>query len=346
MKLRLMVATSLFLAATTLLGQTQTQPIDERVEVNLVLVDATVTDRDGNPILGLGSDDFIVTENGTPQTIESVDYFTSRRLLDQREGDAKFRVDRVREERHIIFFFDKPDDYGSASMSDIQAARQAAREFVNKQMVATDRVAIAGHDVRLKIYSDFSNDRKQLLKAIDDAVGFGKGITTGSGPILSAVDERRMMNESGRVYEALSLLADATREIRGRKTLILFSYGMGDVNPHDTQRIERGDTHYVDESIAALNRANVSVNVINLYRDPHYRPTEEYLLRYAEETNGSYQRNLVRFDAAVSRINRENAGYYLIAYRPSAATRRGFQKVEVKLRNPEFKVRARKGYVR
>src|SRR5688500_17374271 len=69
----------------------------ERIDVNAVLLDVIVTDRKGNHILGLGPDDFIVKENGVEQTIDSVDYFTNRRLLDQREEQAVFKVERVRD---------------------------------------------------------------------------------------------------------------------------------------------------------------------------------------------------------------------------------------------------------
>lgn len=320
------------------------QPVTESVDVNLVLIDATVTDRDGNPILGLGAEDFVVTEGGVPQKIESVDYFTTRRMLDQPESKAEFKVDRVREERHLIFFFDKPDEYGSEQIADMQLARQAAREFVDKQMVAGDRIAIVGHDVRLKVYSDFTSDKKQLLRAIDQAISFGTGRTGDNGEILSNLDDSRMMNHTGRIYDALATLGDAVRPIRGRKVMIMFSHGIGDLSLTNPNRLER-DTHLLERAVASLNRSNVSVHTLNLHRGGAFLPTEEYLSRIADETNGTYQRNLVRFEPAIRRINKENAGYYLIAYRPTTRGE-GFQRVEVKLRNPEFRVSARSGYSR
>jgi VWFA-related protein len=323
----------------------QTPPASENVTVNLVLLDATVTDDKGNPILGLGPDDFVVTENGQQQQVTSVDYFTSRRLLDRPEEKAEFKVDRISEERHIIFFFDKPDEYSTQSMSDLQNARQAARDFVEKQMVATDRVAVAGHDSRLKIYSDFSSDKKTVSKGIDEAVRFSNGVTRGDTPLLANVDSEGMMKKSGRVYDAIAMLADATRGIRGRKVFVVFSHGMGTRNDYNPDILEP-ETGYVDAAINALNRANVSMHVINLHRDSGFRVTEQYLSRFADETNGSYHRNLVRYQAAVKEINLQNAGYYLISYRPASMEGKGFQKVDVKLRNPEFTVRARRGYMR
>ena len=86
------------LLAAPLLAQTPPK-FGEKVEVNAVLVDAVVTDHTGHQILGLDKDDFIVRENGVPQQIESIDYFTNRRLLTAPEQQAAFKVERVREER-------------------------------------------------------------------------------------------------------------------------------------------------------------------------------------------------------------------------------------------------------
>src|SRR5690242_2058317 len=97
----------LFIAAATVSAQ-QTEPFKAKVDVNLVLLDAVVTDARGNQILGLRKDDFIVKENGVPQNIESVDYFTTRKLLNAPENAAPFNVERVHDERYLIIFFDKP----------------------------------------------------------------------------------------------------------------------------------------------------------------------------------------------------------------------------------------------
>src|ERR1051326_7214058 len=178
----------------------------EKVDVNVVLIDAVVTDGSGHQILGLDKNDFAVTENGVPQTIESVDYFTNRKLIDERESSAPFKVERVREERYFIFFFDKPAQV--QLFDEVQLARQAARDFVATQMREGDRVAVVGHDVRLKVYSDFTSDKIQLARAIDEAGTFGLGTTKGDGPILSNVDKKKMMDKSGTVYEALNVLGD------------------------------------------------------------------------------------------------------------------------------------------
>ncbi|HXH39174.1 MAG TPA: hypothetical protein VNN08_11150, partial [Thermoanaerobaculia bacterium] len=102
--------TLLMIAAAPLLAQQPQQnppPFGEKLDVNLVQLDAIVTDRRGNQMLGLGKDDFVVRENGTPQTVDSVDYFTNLRLINAPESQANFKVERVHDERYLIFFFDK-----------------------------------------------------------------------------------------------------------------------------------------------------------------------------------------------------------------------------------------------
>ena len=139
----------------------QQAPFQERVDVNAVLLDVIVTDSAGRHILGLGKDDFVVKENGVVQTIDSVDYFTNRRLLDSREEQAPFKVERVREERYFVFFFDKPTS-PAGLMDQVMLAREAVKDFLVEDMKETDYVAIVGHDFRLKVYTDFTNDRKQI----------------------------------------------------------------------------------------------------------------------------------------------------------------------------------------
>src|SRR5713226_4513255 len=88
----------------------QDQKFGEKIEVNVVLLDSIVTDSHGNQVLGLGKDDFVVKEGGAPQAIESVDYLTNRRLLNGLEENAPFKVERVRESRYFVLFFDKPSE--------------------------------------------------------------------------------------------------------------------------------------------------------------------------------------------------------------------------------------------
>jgi len=322
----------------------------EQIDVNAVLLDVIVTDRKGNHILGLDANDFVVKENGVQQTIDSVDYFTNRRLLDQREEQAPFKVERVREDRYFIFFFDKPSD-PAALFDQLTNARESVKKFLDREMKETDLVAIVGHDVRLKVYSDFTNDKQQLNRALNESTRFGRGIVDapkGDGPsILRNADRDDLVNGSGTVYEALDVLADSLRPIRARKNLVLFSPGIAD---HDEQ-IFGGEmllnrSRHLDPALQSLNAANVSVYGVQLQRNVDSAPLfHQRLEELSDSTGGRYFRLNVSFKPALEQIEHTNNGYYLVTYRsPHAKGESGFQKVDVDVKNREFKVVARSGY--
>lgn len=344
---------SLAVLALVLPVSAQQQPqFEERIDVNVVLLDVIVTDAQGNQILGLAKDDFVVKENGVEQPVESVDYFTNRKLLDQREANAPFKVEQVREERYFIIFFDKPSDPG-VLQDQLNLARNAARDFVRNEMKEGDRVAIAGHDVRLKVYSDFTADKKQLEKAINDASRFGKGLTAPSGDaseasILRNIGSDKLVKRTGTVYEALDALADAVRPIRGRKNLVLFSPGILEINEEDIRGgMIMNRSRHLDPAIQSLNAANVTVYPVQLQRNVTLEPVfHQRLEEFAAETGGQYFRFNTSFTPALDKIDDANAGYYLLSYRNRKARgESGFQKVEISVRNqPQLRVNSRAGY--
>lgn len=344
-------AAALFLVLLVLPAFGQESTYGDKVDVNLVLVDATVTDRKGNQILGLDKNDFIVRENGVEQKIDSIDYFTNRRLLTGPESSANFKVERVREERYFILFFDKsPPQYRVSSMgpsllvtSELLRAKEAAIKFVENELQPNDLVAVTGFDARLKIYTDFTNNRAKLKDALNLAITYSVGVKTPSpgttGPsIMRNLNPRAMMSKTGRIQHAISLLADALRPIPARKVLVLFTTGIGQIGGPD-------ETFY--RSMArALNKANVSVYPINLLREQRDFPTDSMLSRLSSETGGEYSPLAINFDTPLKRMENESNGYYLLSYYADKKkkTRDGYQKIQVSLRNPEFKIKAREGY--
>jgi VWFA-related protein len=327
----------------------QQQPaLSEKIDVNLVLLDATVTDHNGQQILGLDKDSFVVKEDGAPQTIDSVTYFTNRTLVTSTEENAALKNAHIRSDRNFIVFLDKPQN--GFLYDELIHARQAIEKFIDQRMQPGDRMAIVAHDIRLKVYSDFTSDKRLLRKALNEAVRFGKGITNSSGSdpdsIMHTLDTSLMINHTGNVYEGLEVLAEGLRPIRGRKQLILISPGI----------LEQGQTvfggmptesRYYRPMIEELNAADVTVNAINL--DTQHQSLEpaihDTLERVTSDTNGTYYRNATNFDTPLKSIEKDSSGYYLISYYTKKdPTASGYQKVEVSVTNPEFRVKAREGY--
>ncbi len=344
-------AAALSILALAVPAFAQQQPaIQERIDVNVVLLDAIVTDNKGNQILGLSKDDFVVKENGLEQPVESLDYFTNRRLLDQREENAPFKVERVREERYFIAFFDKPVDPGVFN-NQLYLARQAMLRFIREEMKEGDLLAVAGHDFRLKVYSDFTNDVKKLERALTDATNWHKGLTKApkdapETSILRNIDANAMMKKTGTVYQALDLLGDAVRPIRARKNLLLFSPGIIEHSEDVRADMIFNRSRHLDPAIEALNAANVSVYAMQLQSDPTLPPAyHQRLEEFAQSTGGHYFRFNTNFVPALDKIDDLNAGYYLLSYRVRNPKAGQFQRVQVSIRNqPDLRVTARSGY--
>ena len=344
-----LLTVSLLSAILAVAALAQPQPFGERVDVNAVLIDAIVTDSKGNQILGLSEEDFVITEDGKPQTLDSVDYYTTRRLLDISEAKAPFKVERVHEQRYFVIFFDKP--LGTELFEKLAQARQAAERFVDREAGANDYVAVVGHDVRLKVYSDFTNNKQQLKKAIRDAAVFSKGITrtdkTATGPsIMRQVDSNAMMGGTGTVYEAITELANALESIKGRKDMIIFSPGIIESGEEVRNGFLLNESRFYQPMIEALNDANVTVYAANLLLNEAAPVFHQTLERIAHETGGEYRRHNVTFNPIFDQVSKAASGYYLITYRTNKpAGTKGFQKVDVAIKNhPEFKVKARSGY--
>lgn len=336
----------LLLSSFSLAAQTPAAPeFEEEVDVNLVLIDAIVTDSGGDQILGLGKEDFVVREDGVVQEIESVDYYTNRRLLTSPEAKAEFDVERVQEPRYFIFFFDKFSGPSPIEGFDNELWRavRASKEFVEEELLEEDYVAVLGHDARLEIYTDFTRDQSRILEALEQARRFGSGnFKAAEGPSIVENLDQSAVRDSGWVWDGIELLGQALQPIRGRKVMLMFSPGLfgrtGGLTPLEDQ--------YYDPMVQALNAANTSVYGLNLVPEVGSSIGVMNLTRLVDDTGGDYYRHPVNYLKPLQNIENRNNGYYLITYRSEKPEdEHGYQEVDVSVKNPEFRVEARDGYV-
>jgi VWFA-related protein len=324
----------------------------EKIDVNEVLLDVLVTDSKGNVIVGLKPEDFVVKENGKPVELTGLTFYSDRRLI----GGAKegVKVDEVPEDRFFILFFDDQKDEATdapALLGRQVEAGQRAREWVLKSRQPADWVAVVSYDKKLKVQQDFTRDGRALADAIGGAMkgkdaegNWPSRIKEGEGPSLYAnlPKGNALRDETENIYDALKVLADSAGQIRGRKNLVMFTTGFGEVNSFG-QYIP--DKRYYPGTVQALNDNNVAVYSLDLVPAGTIHPLSDAMTKLSNETGGQYYTNFSTFSTPLKQIGEENSGYYLLSYRSEQpAGKRGFQEVDVDTTNPEFRVRARKGY--
>ena len=332
-------------------------PFQEEIAVTEVLLDALVTDREGNVVIGLGKDDFIVEAAGKAVPVESVTFYSNRRFLGDRTGERAqaLGLSTAVEDRYFIFLV---HDQGRTNSEipgivsrQLDAARQAKR-WIAQDMLGGDWVAVASYDHKLKIHQDFTRDRDALQRALDDAA---RGQDPGgnwpsrlpaeaSGPTLRGGLPRGtdLRAQTPTIYEGLSVLARAAGNIRGRKNLILLTTGFGRVNDFG---LYTPDPKYYPKMAQDLNANNMAVYAIDLMPLGSEHTMSNGMNQLAADTGGRYYFNFTTFVTPLQQLATDNNGYYLLSFRPPAdGGDSGYRKVKVRTKNPEFEVKAREGF--
>jgi VWFA-related protein len=194
-------------------------------------------------------------------------------------------------------------------------------------------------------------------------------------PISDPIEAERAMN-ARRMFDLVRNLAGWMTDIQGRrKALVLFSEGI-DYDIYDVFN-NRSATTLLDsarETIAAAQRANVGIYAVDprglagggddtlvtasVSADPDMPElgpgaynrelllSQESLIAMAEETGGTAAVRTNDINGALARIARENSTYYLLGYHSDSSRAPGkFRKIEVRVKRPGLRVKARRGYM-
>ena len=232
------------------LGRDQTAKIS--VSTQLVVETVVVKDKKGNPIGGLTAKDFVVTENGVPQTIR----FCEHQELPQNPAAAiaprtepedvqiyyklaKTRISpetpgniRYKDRRLMALYFDMT----AMPPTDQLRALAAAQKFVRTQMTAADLVAILRYSGgAVDVLQDFTDNRNRLLSIIETLiVGEGQGSdetaddasASDTGAAFGQDDSEFNIFNTDRQLAALQTAAKMLGQLSEKKSLVYFASGL------------------------------------------------------------------------------------------------------------------------
>jgi VWFA-related protein len=238
-----------------------------------VVESVVAKDKNGKFIHGLTAKDFILTEDGVPQTVricEHQDLTTGaaplpisthatedlriyNKLAHTKIAPETMDHERYKNRRLLALYFDMVGMYPV----DQTRALKAAQEFVRTQMTAVDMVSILRYQGGgVDILQDFTADRNQLLSILETmVVGEGQGSTetvddassADTGAAFGQDDSEFNVFNTDRQLSALQTAAGMLGRVNEKKSLIYFAGGLR-LNGTDNQAQLHAT---VDEAIRA-----------------------------------------------------------------------------------------------
>jgi len=154
----------------------QTPPQTFRTDVNLVEVDVSVTDENGESVLNLTQADFEVSEDGQPQPIKafsSIDIpLTAPPQFAGVDRPVSPDVRSNRTPSSGRLYLVVLDDMNINPMR-VDAVRSAAREFIESYFGAGDVAAVVYTSGRVDASQDFTTDPRLLVASVEKFMGRG-----------------------------------------------------------------------------------------------------------------------------------------------------------------------------
>ena len=321
-------------------GSRPQRPPIFRGGANIVRVDVTVTKRDGEPATDLTREDFVLTEDGAPQTIES---FELVRVTGKPTDDRSLEIytssqaatEAARDDVRLFLIF--WDEYHIGQFIPATRARQVLTDFVRTAFGPSDLVGIMDQLTTVDAVR-FTRDRLQLADQIHALRGrFGVFV-----PPRSVVEEAHLQSRDiGRLrnqvtMSALNAAAAFLGNFRdGRKALLFVSQGIPIYGRND-------ETDRYREIVRTANTNNTAIYTLDPSSEVGRRP--DSLMTLAQETGGRPFVGSNRPDQQLPQMVLDSSAYYLMGYKSPAPTDGRFHRIKVRVNKEGYEVRARSGY--
>jgi VWFA-related protein len=376
------------LLCTGVTSQESSSEYTFRSKTELVLVNVTVRDRNGNPVPGLKREDFTLLEDNKPQQVLSFDQENTDAVLSTAAteapllrpaqaqnsgGSPSLETRPLKDRRLIILFF----DLSSMQPDEIDQATTAAQNYVDKQMVAADLVAVVSLGSTLNVNQDFTSHRALLKKALQAFnPGAGAGLEEGStgttegtsetGGSFTVDDTEYNIFNTDRRLQALRSIADKLATINEKKSLIYFSSGMDRTGIENQSQLRSATNAAVRANMAIYTMdirglqalvpggeaQNASLRGTSPYSGKSVAgqfdsnaTTQETLVTLAGDTGGRSFLDSNDFGKVFTGVQQDTSLYYLLGYHSTNSARDGrFRRITVRVNRPGVKIDFRRGY--
>jgi VWFA-related protein len=331
---------ALLLSAPALLGTIpgrQDLRFEDSVDVDRVIIDARVLTSRGRALLGLTRQDFEVRIDGREARLESVRWVAAAGPGTGRDATPRLVAEPAG--RLILLLFQK--GFESSRLFGLIHIRRKALELL-ETLGPADRVAVLSFDSHLKLWTDFTADKRRLKRAIEHDILFEErpgAVQQGALPSLLAHFDFAEARRAATPETALGLIGEALRPLPGAKSLVIFGWGFGRFGPGGVAL----DPDY-GPARRALQESHAAVFSLDLTPDADYHTLEVALKRVSSDTGGFYAKTHKFAGSAMKRLLGALTGHYvLVVEKPTS--RRGRHRIHVRLVGRKGTVLARASYL-
>ena len=274
--------------------------------IEIVRVDALVM-ADRKPVTGLTAQDFDVRDSGVAQTVSALSF-----------------------ERLPLNIICVLDVSGSVKGEPLRRLREGTTAIIDA-LTADDRAALLAFSSRLTIHTPLTGDKQKLKSSLANVEA------EGSTSLLDAT------------FAGLAL-----RDVDpGRTLLLLFSDGIDTSSWLTARKVldaaRRSDV--VIYPVSARNQPLVTVTTFQgsrlaPVRQPENQESEALLKAFAEETGGRLfvVERQTDLKQAFLDVVKEFRQRYVLTYTPTGVPATGWHPIEVRVKNRNVQVTARRGY--
>ena len=278
----------LLLAASLFVQKEFGQEVTFKTETKLVIVNVSVKDKSGKPVTTLKKEDIEIYEDGVKQDLAvfELEQLSNDVLapvattpaapvtLEERAEPAPTAPAgqavttaaatapvRHQDKRLVALFF----DFSNMPQADQLRAKDAAVDFITKQMTSSDLVSIMAYGNRFDVLEDFTDDRERLLSRLQKmATGEGTGLADAAAISTDEGDDSGTFTADDTEFNIfntdrkLTALEDATKKLAAypeKKALIYFASGLTLTGLENQSQLRA--------TVNSAVRANVSIYAVD-----------------------------------------------------------------------------------
>jgi VWFA-related protein len=315
--------TALFIMFTLALAYTaqsfqQKEPAQQaviRVNVNIVQVDATVTNSNDEPVTDLKAEEFVILQDGQPQEITNFSFIRKRESAKPAAAAIKPAIEapksasipppppaplkREKVGRSIALVV---DDLG-LSYTSMDQVRQSIRKWIDEEMQPEDAVALILTGKGEGALQQFTNNKRILQAAVEQRVQYNTASRVGVLPLTQTVtmstgskdsrgfasanpQEERNLAFTKFTMQSIQNVVNGLKTLPGRKDLIIFSENMTIMFESDPGVSQGRDLHMKEMLQNTVDLANKYAVVIHSIDPRGVMPVnsaEDSLSQYHED---------------------------------------------------------------